>query len=127
MKKSPLNSFASQISARKNRISAEYAPKIRAYFLELFRTAHAVEPNLTGMEAGMGTATATGFYTVTDEDEPEEGSWLMKAHKWSPGQCYKTHPEVDYFLSEIQAYSDRLCGGRHDDLPYIEPITLADL
>lgn len=124
MKTSPLETFTERLVARRVALNAEFEPQIRAYFVELFRKAHAVEPKLTGMDTEMGTATANGHYSVTDEGE----TWEQQAHKWSPRQIAKSpHPEVELFLSEIDAYSDQLCAGRWDDLPGIDAITVQDL
>ena len=124
MKASPLEKITERLVARRAAINAEFAPQIRAYFVKLFREVHAVEPKLTGMDTGMGTATANGRYDVTDD---ENGTWEKRGFDWHPRQTAKARPEVEFFLSEISEYSDKLCAGRWDDLPAIDAITVQDL
>jgi len=119
-----LAKFGERIAARKQEIDEEFAPLVRNRLVQLFRKAHEVEPNLTGVAVGMGTATATGSYTITYEDgeqRQERGCY------WHSDTRVKVHPSVNAFLAEVAAYSHRLCGGRPDDLPYVSDITLADL
>jgi hypothetical protein len=121
--KDSLAQFADQIVARKQAIDAEFAPKVRNHLVQLFRKAHAVDPGLTGVIAAQGSACATGHYTVTEDGE----AWEKQAHEWSDRQIAKAKPEVETFLAAVLDYSDHICAGKQDDLPYIEDITLDDL
>ncbi len=123
MNTDPLDRIAEQLAARKAALDAEFAPKVRNHLVQLFRKAHAVEPKLTGLIAAQGTACARGEYSMTEDGE----TWTKRAHEWSATQITQPAPAVRAFLSAVAAYSDRICAGRADDLPYIADITPADL
>lgn len=121
MSKDPLAQIAAHIAERKAAVDAEFAPLVRNHLVQLFRAAHAVEPTLTGMTAGMGTATIDGEYTYVDED----GEHLTEANGWKHGSRKRDakHDAVAEWLAAVADYSDRLCA----ELPYVDDITLDDL
>ncbi len=126
MKPSPvLDKIAARLSDRKAVIDAEFAPLVRNHLVQLFRAAHAKDNCLTGMSVGMGVASGCGLYAVV-YDDGETGEY--RATSWHPHNCAGAkHQEVTAWLAEVANYSDRICTGQSDALPYVNDITLADL
>lgn len=121
MSTDPLSRIAQRIADAKEAVDREFAPLVRNHLVQLFRMAHAVEPDLTGMVAGMGVASPTGTYIREDGETQQASDWRFL------GGSKAKHPTTEAWLAEVDAYSDRLC--RHDehDLPYVRDITLDDL
>lgn len=103
----------------------KFGPAIRNHLVQLFRKAHAVDPELGDIVVGMGTATIKGTFLCRG-DAPGVGPRQISADDWfeeSPVEYWPVHQETLDLLRAVNAYSDRLCDG----LGYINDITLDDL
>ena len=125
MKPSLFDKLATLRAARIDVIDAqEIAPRIRNHLIQLFRAAHEVEPGLTGVKVGMGTAFPTGDYHSLDEDQ---SSFLCSALEWDEQTHWQpVSDKVGAFFTAIREY-DTLAHGRANDLPDIDDITLDDI
>ncbi len=122
--------FFDQLAARRSDEiaaldAAKFAPAIRNHLLQLFRKAHAKDHALEGLAVGMGAATAKGRYLLAARDD-EGNLATAKALDWEYGAGAPMYQEVSDFFTAAKSYSDRI-SARHDDLPYIADITLADI
>jgi hypothetical protein len=123
MPKDTLSQIADDLEAKRAALDAEFVPKVRNHLIQLFRKAHKVDPKLTGVNVGMGTACATGKY-IRDED----GESVLARDREYIGGMKARHVETEVWLNEVHRYSSEfLCNGRADQLPEINDITLKDL
>ena len=111
-----------------------YEPAIRNHLVQLFRKAHADDPELTGVLFGMGGFSIQGNYITAGDptsEFPEEREQVFHpCNDWVP-RIYDSHqPRSEatrLFFKTMEAYSQH-AGTREDPLPLIDvDITLNDL
>lgn len=106
-----------------------FEPLIRNHLVQLFRAAHAVQPQLTGAIVGMGGAIPRGQYLSRGDKEPgahpEDGPRMWDACEWDADRGAMYHaafPAVEAWLQAVRDYDQSLA---HDLA--CDDITPADL
>jgi hypothetical protein len=118
--KDPLAQFAERIAERKQAIDAEFAPLIRNHLVQLFRKAHAVDPELTGAIFGMGAVSPKGFYICKDGEK-------VLARDYFYCNFEPEHAATKEWLATLSDYSENYLCAQHNGLPYVSDITVDDL
>jgi len=124
--KSPIEKIAERRENEIAKIDVKIAQQVRNHLLQLFRAAHKVEPTITGVRVGMGSGDAKGTYRAKEEGDDEPFNY--QGWDWNEKQLAQpVHPETLALLKACAEYTERLCTGQNDALPYINSITLNDL
>lgn len=125
MKENFFTTISDQRADRIAQADVAVSHAIRNHLVQLFRKAHKDEPNLTGVVSGMGRATPRGCYAK----EYEDGETLMaNASNWSiKDRAQPVSSNVRAFFQAVADYSDHICSGPYNGLPYIQDITSDDL